>query len=1102
MTQNELKTYFGSPFQGMESIIGEIFTPTFGEFEAKSNPCANNYVSQYGNGGANIKRIFDYGNYTIEGSQVSVWEVVLADNCHIARARKNIQEIVRRIMGNYNGAFIAFHYDDDSSNADRDTWRLSWVKRLDKNSATTSAKRYTYLCGPEYSCRTIAERFDALQEKKRKTLDTVTSVFDVEALSDEFFYNYRALYSKILGEGERGKSKYNRYNELNAIPEDELGFCDFLERHKDDASYFGEEFNKWEEKVRRDYIKKLMGRLVFLQFLQKKGWMCGDVNYLKNIFERHVQANGEKVFDTTPGSFLDCVLEPLFFGVLNTKVKDRKELFSKKGWDLKLLSEWENIPYLNGGLFEQEEFDIPKSAFPNMLFNELLTLFSEYNFTIDENDPNDSEIGIDPEMLGKIFESQLEDNKDKGAFYTPKDFVQYMCRESLIAYLQTKVSNHDDEIRQFVDNSEVVEVPEKDCIYAALKEVKICDPAIGSGAFPMGLLNLLVALREKLGDTDSRYELKKDIIQNNIFGVDIEKGAVDIARLRFWLSIVIDEENNNPHALPNLDYQIVQGNSLLHRFGKDASFKDVFGDYNRQNKTKFTLQDYKEWVTDYLNTTEHEKKEEFRKKIEDVKSCLRFELTKKEKNKEIKLKEKINLIETATLLGDLDSEQKKQIAELKKQLKELEEKHQDILDNAVFKDAFEWRFEFPQLLNEKGDFVGFDIVIGNPPYFVYQGVNKSELPQLRKISDYSISFGGKLNAYKLFLAVAIKFLAKKDGINCFIFQNSFMADLQAVNLRKYVLNNCQILKIDSFPERDNKKKRVFENVKMSVCILFVQNNLFDKPFSVNVWDDKYKTSGMTTHFTKGEIEEIDPEGLTIPRLKENAKPIVLKMLKKKNIKIKCWEGELNISFHQKYFSTDSSLPVIMKGAGIQKFYYTYDMSQGQVEYLNEGNYLKECGKSKKAMHHKYSRIVMQGMTGANDKIRLIMTIIPPGMYLGNSCNYILPVKDIPQKTLLGLMNSKLLNFFFRSFSTNSNVNGYEVDTIPICSIQDNISQQIEGLVDTIMSVKQKNNSADTSKLEQKIDELVYHLYNLTYDEVLVVDPDTHITREEYEQDMN
>ena len=217
-----------------------------------------------------------------------------------------------------------------------------------------------------------------------------------------------------------------------------------------------------------------------------------------------------------------------------------------------------------------------------------------------------------------------------------------------------------------------------------------------------------------------------------------------------------------------------------------------------------------------------------------------------------------------------------------------------------------------------------------------------------------------------------------------------------------------------------------------------------------------------------------------------------------SLKIKCWEGELNITFHKDFFSEDPTLPVIMKGAGIQRYYYTFDMSQGQIEYLKEDEYLEKCCNAEKSHHHEIDRIAMQGMTGANDKIRLLMSIVPAGMYLGNSCNYILPSENMPLLCLLGLFNSKLANFFFRSFSTNSNVNGYEVEAIPICDMPKTISKIITGNVNQILAEKEEKHDADTQSLEDEIDSLVYHLYDLTYDEVLIVDPNQPFTREEYE----
>ena len=324
-----------------------------------------------------------------------------------------------------------------------------------------------------------------------------------------------------------------------------------------------------------------MGRLVFIQFLQKKGWMGvpigdswagGDPEFLQNLFERSDKKD----------TFIDDVLEPLF-NDLNTKRHGDLVTNQNVGIGIK-------VPYLNGGLFELDKSDDTKFPLPSRFMKKLLEFFASYNFTIDENAPDNVEIGVDPEMLGRIFENLLEDNKEKGAFYTPKEIVQYMCRESLIAYLTTCVikkqgDNHKPEekirntIRQLLSEPENVvtrmtEEQLNDFGYY-IRNVKICDPAIGSGAFPMGLLNELVRCRKIIGawakDTAGNMlinddaALKAEIICNNIYGVDIEKGAIDIARLRFWLSIVVDEKT--PHALPNFDYKFMQGNSLIPTFG-------------------------------------------------------------------------------------------------------------------------------------------------------------------------------------------------------------------------------------------------------------------------------------------------------------------------------------------------------------------------------------------------------------------------------------------------------------------------------------------------------------------------------------------------------
>lgn len=241
------------------------------------------------------------------------------------------------------------------------------------------------------------------------------------------------------------------------------------------------------------------------------------------------------------------------------------------------------FPYLNGGLFDKtqdQRFD--KVNLPYSIFTELFDTFNSYNFTVYEDAPNEHTVAVDPEMLGHIFENLLEDNKDKGAFYTPKEIVHYMCKESLKTFLLSKIVSDnnqsekaEDVITKIIEHQplnedEKIYVKEKgDVITTSLENVKICDPAIGSGAFPMGLLQEIYYIKitlQQLGVTTEQTDaqIKKHIIEQNIYGVDIDAGAVDIARLRFWLSLVVDE--HLPQPLPNLDFKIMQG---------IASWKDI-----------------------------------------------------------------------------------------------------------------------------------------------------------------------------------------------------------------------------------------------------------------------------------------------------------------------------------------------------------------------------------------------------------------------------------------------------------------------------------------------------------------------------------------------
>ena len=571
-----IQNYFNADFTNIDSVLNDVLVPIFGDYNHGFTEItvATDKAKEMAKA-AHIKTIKHVATFEGLGLDIKVFDVTLDDRCHIHQARKNIQALVRQFVEKFEGAFIIFHYEDPTNRS----WRLSYLEKRETAVASTNAKRYTYLCGQQYPCRTLAERFDALQ-KQDKTAANLEAAFSVEALSNEFFDEYRNFYQDLVN--------FVKY-ENNLLDE----FIDYAGGNQEQA-----------EKYARDYIKKLMGRLVFIQFLQNKAWLNNDIHYTHALFNKCSNEQKE--------NFLDNVLEPLFFGVFNTPKEEREQLFRNEPWDMNLYEEWKDFPYLNGGLFECDNLDGLKLPLPSYFFSNpgrkdhvrtpkdecyddacgIFDFFDRYNFTIDESDPLDTEVGVDPEMLGKIFENLLEDNKDKGAFYTPKEIVQYMCKEALIAYLidearhksevnKQRQENFEDAIRAFVNDPEMTVIRMQKYgdqqlidLNESLCSVKICDPAIGSGAFPMGLLNLLmncrIALNDALGKGEPRAWLKKEIIQNNIYGVDIEKGAIDIARLRFWLSIVVDLED--PEALPNFDYKFMQGNSLLEQFeGRDLS---------------------------------------------------------------------------------------------------------------------------------------------------------------------------------------------------------------------------------------------------------------------------------------------------------------------------------------------------------------------------------------------------------------------------------------------------------------------------------------------------------------------------------------------------
>ena len=932
----------------------------------------------------------------------------------VANRRVGLRRLVKNFTnprwGEFDAALVIFNETPSPSpNPDSSPWRLSFIS--DIKGKATAPKRYTYVFGyPDLLYKTPIERFAILQ-KKGITFENLMTAFSVEALSDEFFDKYREQYADFIQyiTGKRFVKSGSKWEEKKlGEPNDKLM----------------QAFNHDEKKI-RDYIKKMMGRITFLHYLQRKGWMCGDLNYMQNMFQNSAYKN----------DYLDSVLEPLFFGVLNTKPSEREALFTEYGWDKNLLHEWRDIPYLNGGLFERDDTDEPESRFPAEYFQRLFQFFSEYNFTIDENDPNDAEVGVDPEMLGKIFENLLEDNKDKGAFYTPKEIVRYMCQESLIAYLETNTTIAKDKIRQFVLTPEegVAYIPDnkKDKLLNALKNVKICDPAIGSGAFPMGLLNELLKCREALTPNlapfpNSPYQnpvpvprslLKTEIIQNNIYGVDIEKGAVDIARLRFWLSIVVDEEKASP--LPNLDYKIMQGNSLIESYkGMDLS-RLTYDNKDKSHITEYSIFDddtnqlqrrVTQLLTQYYSCSDHEQKHRLQRDISHAIS-QQLELQKFD----------------PAILHEL--------------------KHINLAENTHF---FLWHTWFSDVFANGG----FDIVIGNPPYV--SAVNMARNDEEKHI--YKKSYPEATGAYDMYILFLLLGAKISSNIYCWIIPNKLLVADYAKKTLSKLKSECGLEKTIDVSIYD-----VFKNASV-YPIIALGNKKTDSQFACYYLDD-YNDLAYNKLNKKKTVEDTSKIRLSQLGLKVCSGATGFEA---QRIKENVCENE-----------NEDTIPFTVSGNIDRYVYNNINVRYMKDRYDKAYIYLDSNITESKQKMWKNPKIVIAGMTK-----QIEACYVDSPLAIGVGVYAIYDFAGYDPFYILGVLNSKHpTEFLITEFSDKHLAGGYlainkstiEQFLFPK-DVPVDIQQQIAKIAKSIHFSRKGNPNKDTSIEEMMIDNILETLY--------------------------
>lgn len=816
------------------------------------------------------------GKYEFDKQLIDILVVNLKKETSLDRARTMQRNFIAWYLKNNSdinlkdAALVAF-VSPDSSN-----WRFSLIKmdydykqeetgKVKIKEEFTPARRWSFLVGESENSHTAQSQLVELlaNESNKLTLKNLEDAFNIEKVTKEFFKKYAELFNNLKDALEE------------IIKSDQKVKSDFETKSINSV----------------DFSKKLLGQIVFLYFLQKKGWFGvkrddnwgkGPKDFLRRLFDKeYIQYN----------NFFNDVLEPLFYEALRID----------RSYDDDYLSMFKcKIPFLNGGLFDPiNNYDWVHTdiLLPNELFSNknqtkegdigdgILDVFDRYNFTVKEDEPLEKEVAVDPEMLGKVFENLLEvkDRKSKGTYYTPREIVHYMCQQSLINYLATEMENilSKDEIENFVkyceqvDGNEISTSPENNVISQniisnaklmddKLADIKVCDPAVGSGAFLVGMMSEIVRARIALNiflkdKTKNAYNLKRECIENSLYGVDIDSGAVEIAKLRLWLSLIVDEEDiKQIKPLPNLDYKIVCGNSLL-GVEKNLFNQHLFSELEQNKKLLF-------------NEVNPSRKQEYKKKIDE----LIFEITNGHKE-------------------------------------------------------FDFEIYFSEVFHEKG---GFDVVIGNPPYGFRNVLSKDDKEYFRKIIKIEFSSG---DISELFVYYSFNKLVCNNGILTFIIPKKSLYGESWKKLRSFWLKYQLIFLMDA--------SKAFEEVlleQQSFSLIKKQNN--DNIINVGSLDNKTEKIIFFGSFKIKDIFSNNLENAQIYRgLYKNI------MNKIENLRLKSCEpilkAEIGISNITQYltFEKNNNYPCV-KGIDISNYCLKKRERFLKIEkakdYINFYNYKK------------------------------------------------------------------------------------------------------------------------------------------------------------------
>jgi hypothetical protein len=1113
-----------------------------------------NYLSEFAFYIATHSLVADFTD--VDRNKIAVYAVELRRGRSVEKARSMQRNFVSKLIsGNvqYDAAIVAFYSEDEPR------WRLSLV-RLDKEflaggkvkTSITPAKRFSYLVGKGEPSRTAMDQLFPIFQREdfNPTLDKIEDAFSVETVTKEFFDRYREEFYDLKAILEKNEQFIDEATTHGFTSEQfakklmgQLTFLYFLQKkgwlgvkvvpHKINEKQYQKAY--YTNKASRDIIPKIYKQTnsdeyrLHISLLVSDQFTNSEADVLAGCFVADSWNNGNKKF--IRHIFEDCLkqgkcffndyLEPFFYEAL--RVNRGKNHYYKR-FNCK-------IPFLNGGLFDPIEnyewdrvrFDIPNELFSNRHIkgdrdaDGILDIFERYNFTMNEDEPLEREVAVDPEMLGKIFENLLDakDRKNKGAFYTPREIVHYMCQESLCNYLVNEVKLPYDEVKDFILFGEIRK--DEDCsknvdldddskrslphnIYVnlsnidnALVNIKVADPAVGSGAFPLGMLSEIVKLRNIITEyrvhqipadkkferkieyhNRNQYKIKWDTIRNSIFAVDIESSAVDIAKLRLWLSLVVDQEVNtdttdpffanddkDPHPLPNLDYNIMCGNSLIDEFegiklfdvdkittGKKSDSKDV----GRQTSL---FNEQMEVLTKRL-FAEQEKffAENDSARKDDVK---------------VNINHTIDAIIRAKLSsGNNEAGLAKYDASLKEKTKPY----------------FLWELEFAKVFKEKG---GFDVVIGNPPY----GAKFTKKEKLILASKYSTVPDYESADYFVDKG---RELLKKEGIISYIIPNMFLSNVFATKYRITLLNSWNFIGIDNLSSID-----VFDSAKVRNCIIFFRKEIEDFEVSttkLTIIKGKINTI-KSKKISKSKLNEVIDNWLNLLEQSEQQIDIIKKILENSTelgklaeisqglIPYDKYRGHSEETIKNRIWHSNNQIDDTYRRELAGKDVDRYLVSWNRKTWISYGNWLAAPRKSD---FFTCERIIVREITNP----RILAAYTKEEFYntpsIINCINFKVDIKFI-----LGTINSKLLSFYHRMNSPKANKGLFpkilvnDIRKLPINTTNYRIQSQVALFVDDILNKKKSDPTTDTSAIEAEIDKMVYELYNLTDEEIKIVE---------------